>query len=145
MRYLILILFISFNTYAIEWSYKYSGYSDRSKLNLNSNNKAINFNNHGTWEDNLGNYGTAKCQGMFTVIDNKNDMNFYCEYVDQDNQKIIGKGIRKSDTNAGIGNMIIIDGDEKWKKIIGSECTYAIKYKDQAFFTAGKCKKIRKN
>ena len=39
MRYLILILFISFNTYAIEWSYKYSGYSDRSKLNLNSNNK----------------------------------------------------------------------------------------------------------
>ena len=122
MRYLILILFISFNTYAIEWSYKYSGFSDRSKLNLNSNNEAFNFNNHGTWEDILGNYGTAKCQGMFTIIDNKNDMNFYCEFIDQDNQKMIGKGIRKSDTNVGIGNMIIIDGDEKWKKIIGAEC-----------------------
>ena len=93
---------------------------------------------------NLGNFGTAKCQGMFTVIDNKNDMNFYCEFIDHDNQKIIGKGIRKSDTNAGVENMILIDGDEKWKKLIGAECAYTIKYKDKAFFTARNVKKLVK-
>ena len=144
MKYFVLMFLTSFNSFAIEWSYKYSGYSERKRLNLNSSNVAINFNNHGTWEDNLGNYGTAKCQGMYTVIDNKNDMNFYCEYVDQENHKIIGKGIRKTDTDSGIGKMIIIDGDDKWKKIVGAECTYAIKYKEQAFFTAGKCIKVKK-
>ena len=141
MRYVVLVFFISFSSYSIEWSYKYSGYSERSKLNLKSSNLAINFNNHGTWEDNLGNYGTAKCQGMLTTIDDKNDLRFYCEYVDQENQKIISKGIRKSHASSGVGNMIIIDADEKWNKIIGAECTYAIKYKEKAFFTAGKCTK----
>ena len=78
---------------------------------------------------------------MSTIEDNQNDMKFYCEYVDQDNEKMIGKGIRKSDINAGVGKMVMIDGEGKWKKIIGAECTYAIKYKGRVFFAAQKCKK----
>ena len=141
MRLYILIFFSSFNSYAIDWSFKYSGFSEIKKLNFNSSDEAINFNNYGTWEDSLGNYGEGKCQGMSTIEDNQNDMKFYCEYVDQDNEKMIGKGIRKSDINAGVGKMVMIDGEGKWKKIIGAECTYAIKYKGRVFFSAQKCKK----
>ena len=141
MRLYILIFLISFNSYSIDWSFKYSGFSEIKKLNFNSNDEAINFNNYGTWEDSLGNYGEGKCQGMSTIEDNKNDMKFYCEYIDQDNEKMIGKGIRKSDINAGVGKMIMIDGQGKWKKMIGAECTYAIKYKGRVFFAAQKCKK----
>lgn len=67
-------------------------------------------------EDNLGNYGTAKCKAMLNLVDNKNDMNFYCEYVEQENQKIVGKGIWKTETNSGIVKMIIKEGNKKWKK-----------------------------
>ena len=141
MRYFILLFLFSINSYAIDWSFKYSGFSEIKKLNFNSSDEAINFNNYGTWEDSLGNYGEGKCQGMSTIEDNQNDMKFYCEYVDQDNEKMIGKGIRKSDINAGVGKMIMIDGQGKWKKMIGAECTYAVKYKRRVFFTALKCKK----
>ena len=141
MRIYILIFLFSLNSYSIDWNFKYSGFSEIKKLNFNSNDEAINFNNYGTWEDSLGNYGEGKCQGMSTIEDNQNDMKFYCEYIDQDNEKMIGKGIRKSDINAGVGKMIMIDGQGKWKKMIGAECTYAVKYKGRVFFTALKCKK----
>ena len=141
MRYFILLFLFSINSYAIDWSFKYSGFSEIKKLNFNSNAEAINFNNYGTWEESLGNYGEGKCQGMSTIEDNQNDMKFYCEYIDQDDEKIIGKGIRKSDINAGVGKMIMIDGQGKWKRMIGAECTYAIKYKGTVFFVAQKCKK----
>ena len=141
MKFYILIFLISFNCYSIDWNFKYSGFSEIKKLNFNSNDEAINFNNYGTWEDSLGNYGEGKCQGMSTIEDNQNDMKFYCEYIDQDNEKMIGKGLRKSDINAGVGKMIMIDGQGKWKKMIGAECTYAVKYKGRVFFTALKCKK----
>ena len=141
MKFYILIFLISFNCYSIDWNFKYSGFSEIKKLNFNSNDEAINFNNYGTWEDSLGNYGEGKCQGMSTIEDNQNDMKFYCEYIDQDDEKMIGKGIRKSDINAGVGKMIMIDGQGKWKKMIGAECTYAVKYKGRVFFTALKCKK----
>ena len=141
MRLYILIFLISFNSYSIDWHFKYSGFSEIKKLNFNSNDEAINFNNYGTWEDSLGNYGEGKCQGMSTIEDNQNDMKFYCEYIDQDNEKMIGKGIRKSDINAGVGKMIMIDGLGKWKKMIGAECTYAVKYTGRVFFSALKCKK----
>tara|TARA_B100000161_G_C33473315_1_gene379029 strand:- start:467 stop:895 length:429 start_codon:yes stop_codon:yes gene_type:complete len=141
MKFYILIFLISFNCYSIDWNFKYSGFSEIKKLNFNSNDEAINFNNYGTWEDSLGNYGEGKCQGMSTIEDNQNDMKFYCEYIDQDDEKMIGKGIRKSDINAGVGKMIMIDGQGKWKRMIGAECTYAIKYKGTVFFAAQKCKK----
>ena len=37
--------------------------------------------------------------------------------------------------------MIMIDNQGKWKKMIGAECTYAIKYKGESIFAAQKCKK----
>ena len=141
MRYFILLFLFSLNSYAIDWSFKYSGFSEIKKLNFNSSDEAINFNNYGTWEDSLGNYGEGKCQGMSTIEDNQNDMKFYCEYVDQDNEKMIGKGIRKSDINAGVGKMVMIDGEGKWKKIIGAECTYVIKYKEEYFLLHKNVKK----
>ena len=54
---------------------------------------------------------------------------------------MIGKGIRKSDIITCVRKMVMIDGEGKWKKIIGAECTYAIKYKGRVFFAAQKCKK----
>ena len=77
---------------------------------------------------------------MSTIEDNQNDMKFYCEYIDQDNEKMIVKGIRKSDINAGVGKMVMIDGEDKWK-IIGAECAYAIKYKGRVFFLHKNVKK----
>ena len=141
MKLYVLIFLVSFNSYSIDWNFKYSGFSEIKKLNFNSNDEAINFNNYGTWEDSLGNYGEGKCQGMSTIEDNQNDMKFYCEYIDQDNEKMIGKGIRKSDINAGVGKLIMIDGQGKWKKVIGAECTYAVKYTGRVFFSALKCEK----
>ena len=71
MRLYILIFLISFNSYSIDWNFKYSGLGEIKKLNFNSNDEAINFNNYGTWEDSLGNYGEGKCQGMSTIEDNQ--------------------------------------------------------------------------
>lgn len=140
MKYCIFIFLIVFNAFSLEWNFKYSGFSETKKINFNFNNEAINFNNYGTWEDSLGNYGEGRCHGMVTIKEDQNNMEFYCEYIDQDDHKMVGKGIRKSEINAGVGKMKMVDGSGKWKKIIGSECTYAIKYKEKIFFTAQKCK-----
>ena len=78
---------------------------------------------------------------MIAIENNNSNMQFFCEYTDQDNDKLFGKGIRKSDIDAGVGKMTMIDGTGKWKNIIGSECTYAVKYKEKVFFAAQKCKK----
>ena len=141
MKYLILLIYmISGVLLSKEWELKYSGFSESKKIIFNSGLEIINFSNNGTWEDSLGNYGEGLCQGMVTVEKNNNNMEFYCEYSDQDNDKFFSKGTRKSDINAGVGNLTLLDGTGKWTSLISTKCTYAVKYKGKSFFVAQKCR-----
>jgi len=141
MKYLLLLIYMTSNVLlSKEWDMKYSGFAETTKIIFNSGIEIVNFRNNGTWDDSLGNYGDGLCQGMATIEKNKNNMEFYCEYSDQDNDKFFVKGIRKSDINAGVGKLILLDGTGKWTSFISSECAYAVKYKGKSFFVAQKCK-----
>ena len=125
-----------------EWTVKYSGFSESLDIVLSDKSKILNYRAKGTWEDTLGNYGIQICIGLMTLDPDERltTGNFYCEAIDQDDEKYIVKGSRETDMNAGIGNFKIIDAIGKWKKHIGAICTYAVKYKNDALFTIQRCK-----
>ena len=143
MKYLLFIFYflISISLSATKWSFKYSGYTNSNTINLTNGGKIINLSNNGTWEDSLGNYGKGICYGIVETHKGKDDFfQFYCELNDQDNEKFITKGARKSeDVEVGVGSQKIIDGTGKWKKLIGAVCTYVVKYKDDVLFASQKC------
>ncbi len=145
--FLIVLIFTTFCVNAKNWSFKYSGYANSNIINLSNGGKIINLSNNGTWEDSLGNYGKGVCYGIAESNKDSDDFfQFYCELNDQDNEKFITKGYRKSeDVETGVGSQKIIDGTGKWIKFIGSICNYGVKYKDEVLFASQKCKSIEKN
>ena len=40
----------------------------------------------------------------------------------------------------GVGTQEIIEGTGKWQSLVGSVCTYGVKYKDEVLFASQKCK-----
>ncbi len=141
----IFLIFINISSFvfAEEWTLKYSGISSSEVIDLTNGSKIINLNNTGTWEDSFGNYGKGRCLGL-VVLDTTKDVtsnSFYCELIDQDDDSYFIKGYRETELTAGVGKYQIIDGNGKWKDYIGAICTYGIKFKDEALFSAQKCNK----
>ena len=139
------LIFLTSNIYSqdtLKQNFKYSGYVDLKTIKLPSGGQIINLFNNGTWEDSLGNYGKGYCYGIIESNKNEDDFfQYYCELSDQDNEKIFTKGARKSeDVKAGVGEQKIIDGTGKWKKLIGANCVYGVKYLDEVVFASQKCK-----
>ena len=100
-----------------------------------------NYKGAGSWTNNLGDYGHIKCMGPIEKKSNYFKLNHICEYINQDNEKMWHRVNREGnqDADAGVGKSIIFDATGKYKKYIGSECAYAIKYLDNKNFSKSKC------
>ena len=100
------------------------------------------YKGEGSWTNNLGDYGHIKCMGPIEKDSNYFKLNHICEYINQNNEKMWHRVNREGnqDADAGVGKSIIIDATGKYKKYVGSECPYAIKYLDNKNFSKSKCK-----
>ena len=64
-------------------------------------------------------------------------LNHICEYINQ-NDEIMWHWVNREgnqDADAGVGKSIIFDATGKYKKYVGSEYPYAIKYLDNKNFS----------
>ena len=100
------------------------------------------YKGEGSWTNNLGDYGHIKCMGPIEKDSNYFKLNHICEYINQNNEKMWHRVNREGnqDADAGVGESIIFDATGKYKKYVGSECPYAIKYLDNKNFSKSKCK-----
>ena len=100
------------------------------------------YKGEGSWTNNLGDYGHIKCMGPIEKDSNYFKLNHICEYINQNNEKMWHRVNREGnqDADAGVGKSMIIDATGKYKKYVGSECPYAIKYLDNKNFSKSKCK-----
>ena len=100
------------------------------------------YKGEGSWTNNLGDYGHIKCMGPIEKDSNYFRLNHICEYINQNNEKMWHRVNREGnqDADAGVGKSMIIDATGKYKKYVGSECPYAIKYLDNKNFSKSKCK-----
>ena len=100
------------------------------------------YKGEGSWTNNLGDYGHIKCMGPIEKDSNYFRLNHICEYINQNNEKMWHRVNREGnqDADAGVGKSVIFDATGKYKKYVGSECPYAIKYLDNKNFSKSKCK-----
>ena len=129
-----IIIIISFKIHAFELKYNCGGKFEVIKtMTFSDKSKYFDFKNEGTCTDNLGNYNSFLCFGLFeTKSDNIIRNSFICEQTYQDQNKVWARVERNKNTerSASVGKQIIVDGTGKWKTLIGTQCTYGIKTLD---------------
>ena len=124
-------------TFNLSGSYKKNEmvFLDESKLSQNVYESE--------WTDNYGNYGTSLC--LTSIKYNSKDiiinLDSYCRFKDQEGDVFTQHNSRSgNELGAGSGKALFIEGENKWKYIIGVECVYSIKYLDNRTFSIRKCK-----
>ena len=107
---------------------------DNSRLSHNIYNS--------NWTDNYGNYGTSYCLTSIKY-DNKKiiiELDSYCRFKDQEGSIFTQYNTRSGDElSAGSGKAKLIEGQKKWKYLIGTECLYSIRYLEDRTFSIRKC------
>ena len=145
MKYVLLLIFMLINQYAYsaEWiSEAIAKITILKKLELPGGFTYSSFEISGAGKDNTGKQSTAVCVGHRIDKDNKlNEQKVYCQSYLSDGNKYSFMQIRKeTDTDAGVGKLVILNGTGPYKKLVNKECIYAVSYlKDHAFVTT-KCK-----
>ena len=94
----------------------------------------------GRWTDSEGEYGINKCIGNLISKDNTISLEAYCEKIDSVGDKAWFKINRNSEMDGGIGLSTYLSATGKYKKFIGLQCPYAVKYFDKQYnFYLHKC------
>ena len=140
--FLILSLIFSFSLNAKEMVIQTTASYKLETFTYSNNSTYSIYKGEGSWTNNLGDYGHIRCMGP---IEKKSDffkLDHICEYINQNNEKMWHRVNREGnqDADAGVGKSIIFDATGKYKKYVGSECPYAIKYLDNKNFSKSKCK-----
>ena len=144
------ILFITFffiltNSYSKEYDliYNFSGSFEKNEMIFLDNSRLTHNVYEAEWTDNYGNYGTSYC---LTSIKNESKkiiikLDSYCRLKDQEGNIFTQyNGRTGNELNAGSGKAKFIEGQKKWKFLIGAECLYSIKYLENRTFSIRKCK-----
>ncbi len=95
----------------------------------------------GHFRYNVGIYGVSECSGY---RETKNDellfLKVICDNTTQHGDKFTTLGERKSEFNkAGVGQSKYLDGTGVFKKLIGTNCVYAVNKVLSSDFVVGKC------
>ena len=140
--FLILIFVFSFSINAKEMVIQTTTSYVLEKFTYSNESTYSIYKGEGSWTNNLGDYGHIKCMGPIEKDSNYFKLNHICEYINQNNEKMWHRVNREGnqDADAGVGKSIIFDATGKYKKYVGSECPYAIKYLDNKNFSKSKCK-----
>ena len=144
MKYILLIILIVLNKYSFsaEWiSEATAKVTILKKIKLPGGSTYSSFEVSGASKDNLGKYGTADCVGHRIDKNNKLDeQKIFCNtYVSDGNEYSFMQIRRKTDTDAGVGKSIILNGTGPYKKLANKECIYAVKYLKEHAFVTTKC------
>ena len=140
---LFILIFINKYAYSAEWiSEATAKITILKKLELPGGSTYSSFEINGAGKDNTGKQSIAVCVGHRIDKDNKlNEQKVYCtSYVSDGNEYSFMQIRKETDTDAGVGKSIILNGTGPYKKLANRECIYAVSYiKDHAFVTT-KCK-----
>ena len=144
MKYILLIILIVFNKYSFsaEWiSEATAKVTILKKIKLPGGSTYSSFEVTGASKDNLGKYGTANCVGHRIDKNNKLDeQKIFCNtYVSDGNEYSFMQIRKETDTDAGVGKSIILNGTGPYKKLANKECIYAVKYLKEHAFVTTKC------
>ena len=144
MKKILLVIVILLNkySYSAEWiSEATAKINILKKLELPDGSTYSSFEVTGAGKDNTGKQSTGVCVGH--RIDKSNrleEQKIFCNsYVSDGNEYSYMQIRKETDTDAGIGKTIILNGTGPYKKLANKECIYAVSYlKDHAFVTT-KC------
>ena len=141
----IILIFIYSNLYGQDYDliFNFSGSYKKTEMIFLDNTRLSHNIYESEWTDNYGNYGTSHC--LTSIKYNKKniiiDLDSYCQFKDQNGKIFTQYNSRVgNELNAGIGKAKIIEGQSKWKNLIGTECLYSIRYLDDRTFSIRKCK-----
>ena len=143
MKYLIFIFIIFSNyNYALEmWMQDSTATITESKIKTINQEVYSNILLTGTWTDNLGYYGTYKCNANSYKETDKLTLEGICEGVNQYNEKYWYKISRSSsDMDAGVGVQSYLEGTGRYKILRGIDCNYAVRYLNNINYVKTKCK-----
>lgn len=137
----ILVFLFSLNVLCKEYSLQWYVKAEiTEKLEYDNNTTYGTTNAKGPWEDNLGNFGSLSCAGIFSLDNNKDVVNVNCIGVDNKNNKFSINMKRTSEQNIGLGKATYLRGVEKYNVLVGSICDYAVNYSNGYGFYKQKCK-----
>ena len=146
MRIVLYILILSLFSIANANDYILKSDGKRTVItehNYSDNSKFRGYKIKGTFTDNIGNYGEWNTYVFAVISNNKiNKLEFSTELTYQNNKKIFFQGYRGqgSDEDAGVGKSILIAADKELQALIGTKCTYSIKFFNDSTFGVNKCK-----
>ena len=139
-----ILIFINSNLYGKEYDliFNFSGSYKKNEMIFLDNSRLSHNIYESEWTDNYGNYGTSYC--LTSIKYNKKkiiiDLDSYCRFKDQNGKIFTQYNSRTgNELNAGSGKAKIIEGQSKWKNLIGAECLYSIRYLDDRTFSIRKC------
>ena len=144
MKIILLIIIIIFNkySYSAEWiSEATAKINILKKLELPDGSTYSSFEVIGAGKDNTGKQSTGVCVGHRIDKNNKlEEQKIFCNaYISDGNEYSYKQIRRQTETDAGIGKTIILNGTGPYNKLANKECIYAVSYlKDHAFVTT-KC------
>ncbi len=100
-----------------------------------------NYTITGTFEDNLGNYGSNNGTVIAEYKDDKViNLQWSSKLTYQNNRVIFAQGIRKKGIDeAGVGKAILFSGEKTLNVLDNVECNYGIKFFKNNFFTKWFC------
>ena len=109
-----------------------------------------NFKNYtitGTFEDNLGNYGSHSIAVIAEYKEgNVINLQWSSKLTYQNNKVIFAQGVRKKGIGeAGVGKAILFSGEKPLNVLNNTECNYAIKFFKNNVFTKWLCNIPEKN
>ena len=112
--------------------------------------KKHSFKNHtitGTFEDNLGNYGSSSTAVIAEYKEgNVINLQWSSKLIYQNNKVIFAQGIRKKGIDeAGVGKAILFSGEKPLNVLDNTECNYAIKFFKNNVFGKWLCNIPEKN
>ncbi|MDC3024503.1 hypothetical protein OA264_03430 [Alphaproteobacteria bacterium] len=141
--YFIVIYFVKFTYYVNSeeiWEQDSTASITESKIKTINNEVYSNILLTGTWTDNLGFYGTYKCNASSYKRIEKVILDGICEGVNQNNEKYWYKINRNSSTmDAGVGKQTYLEGTGRYKVLKGISCNYGVRYLNNINYVKTKC------
>ena len=147
MKYLLtLLLLFSTHSFSEESLNRYTIDSNGNVNTIVEHNysKKHNFKNYtirGTFEDNLGNYGSHSIAVIAEYKEgNVINLQWSSKLIYQNNKVIFAQGVRKKGIDeAGVGKAILFSGEKPLNVLDNTECDYAIKFFKNNVFTKWLC------
>ena len=140
---IIIVIFIfSFSINAQDYSLNANGpFKEVAKHLYSENHFFRNYIINGTFEDNLGNYGSTEIVVVAEYkIKKVINLQWSAEITYQNNKKLFMQGLRERGVDeGGVGKAIFLTADKPLSILNGNKCKYAINFFNDRIFSKFRC------